>query len=641
LQNIQMKKSFHGLSLVVFFAMTMHSPAFGREPEWTFLELPHFTVLSSAPEKETRDWAVEFEQFRRGMSQIIAINERDLRPVTVVLFRSDSEMRAYKPLENGKPEKIAGLFSRSSLGNYIELSVEERANEYDDIVGDETRHTIFHEGVHWLTSSLKVSLPLWLDEGLAETFSTFYLKDKSSFVIGEALPWHVALLREEQPLPLSDLMTISRSSLLYNEGNRTSIFYAESWELAHYLLFADDPAVYGKINELVNSLATASSPDKAFKQVYGFGCAEMEKKMRDYLYRGRFHEFKLDFDRSAIEQEIKTRAATPAEVETMLGSLLVAVDRTAEANSLLTRANADAPDDPRPLEALSELAEEQQDADIARIYLERAAEKAAGNIPVLESLARHAVAYELNDDALNLYERAAAAGSQNFDVWFFLGSTYFEQAGLIDAIVSTDIFKTRKAEACFEQAIESDPGDYRSYQLLAATMGSLTEVAPIDGKLLEEGLRLEPNDPIITTGLAIWEIKTNKTDQARERLGKLPAPGIELDNVARRYLDLALTLVGDAVDEETINDFLREDKLDDANEILNRLMAHSISAEKRAQLAALQLKIGERMTLRRAQQLVDSKQPELAEALLDGLLGDPSLDTSLRTQAQALRDKLK
>ena len=40
----------------------------------------------------------------------------------------------------------------------------------------------------------------------------------------------------ERLLPVAQLLAVDETSALYNEGERRSIFYAESWALTHYLL---------------------------------------------------------------------------------------------------------------------------------------------------------------------------------------------------------------------------------------------------------------------------------------------------------------------------------------------------------------------------------------------------------------------
>jgi hypothetical protein len=75
-------------SLFGFCLAILALPALAREPTWTRLDSSHLTIISAVPEKETRAWAVHFEQFRTGIGRFIHTYETALRPVTLVLFRS-------------------------------------------------------------------------------------------------------------------------------------------------------------------------------------------------------------------------------------------------------------------------------------------------------------------------------------------------------------------------------------------------------------------------------------------------------------------------------------------------------------------------------------------------------------------------
>ena len=63
---------------------------------------------------------------------------------------------------------MAGYFARQETWAVIGM-----AERLDDV---ETRQTIFHEGVHWVVSVYPRYLPLCLNEGLAEVFSTFEIE---------------------------------------------------------------------------------------------------------------------------------------------------------------------------------------------------------------------------------------------------------------------------------------------------------------------------------------------------------------------------------------------------------------------------------------------------------------------------------
>ena len=278
-------------------------------------------------------------------------------------------MRAYKPLEKGKPAEIEG-FIRTPLGNFIEAAV--------DSEDEQTRQLVFHEEVHWLTNVSDTPPPLWLDEGLAEVFSTFSV-DGNLYNYGNLLPGHVLLLDQEPMMPLKELLAVQHGSLLYNEGERTSIFYAESWAFVHYLLFSGQLEERAKYNQLIRLLRAGSDPDNVFRQVFGVDCAAMDLRLKNYLRNGNFTINRIKFDRSAVEQSFKVRAASRAEVDLAQSSLLSAVGRPAEALPRLERITAEMPDNPVPWEAEGFAAFQTEDYDETETCFRHAADLGSRN----------------------------------------------------------------------------------------------------------------------------------------------------------------------------------------------------------------------------------------------------------------------
>src|SRR5207244_12348069 len=104
--------------------------------------------------------------------------------------------------------------------------------------GDETSSVVFTEYAHLLMRNSGRGIPLWLNEGLAEYFSTFLLESNGrEAIVGRPMAVHLALLNQRL-MPVSELLAVGPASPMYNEGDRRSIFYAEAWALTHYLLIA-------------------------------------------------------------------------------------------------------------------------------------------------------------------------------------------------------------------------------------------------------------------------------------------------------------------------------------------------------------------------------------------------------------------
>jgi tetratricopeptide (TPR) repeat protein len=434
---------------------------------WTRLQAQNFTILSALSESETRSWAVEFEQFHRGLGKVLNLNEAALQPVTVVLFSSDKEMNAYKPLENGRPAKVAGLFVRCGLGNFIEAS-----SYFED---EQTRMVIYHESVHWLTIVSATPLPLWLCEGLAETFSTFKINGTISRY-GDPLPRHIARLNREKMLPLKELLNIQQGSLLYNEGERTNIFYAESWAFVHYLLLGRKAAERSKFNDLINALRPGSDPDAVFIKVFGVDCAAMDRRLAQYLRGGEYISRELKFDPKEVAQAFTVRPATQTEVDLTLSCLMSAVGRPEEAMPRLDRIVEALPNNPVAWEA------------------------------------RGFAAYQDHDygEAMDCFRKAEARGSRNYFVYAFLGDLAL---GLDPGATTQTMLNGsgRAAADYYEKDLALNPADQHAYDNIALNIYPIDTLTGGDIRTLEEGTQKFPNDPEIKVGLAAAALKKGLT----------------------------------------------------------------------------------------------------------------------------------
>jgi hypothetical protein len=74
---------------------------------------------------------------------------------------------------------------------------------------------------------------VWVLEGLAEFYGNTRIEGRTVFV-GAPSSWNVSILRRTPLLPVTTLFDINKSSPYYNEQNKISILYAESWALTHY-----------------------------------------------------------------------------------------------------------------------------------------------------------------------------------------------------------------------------------------------------------------------------------------------------------------------------------------------------------------------------------------------------------------------
>jgi len=299
------------VSLCLLAVVSQHTTVAAKET-WVSVRTKNFFMLGNGGEKDIRKVALKLEQFREVFTWLFPKMKFNTPvPTTVIVFKSDSSYTPFKPRAN-----TAGYFQAGPDVNYITLTTE-LSGEQDPF------SVIFHEYTHLLVENTFDTAPLWFNEGLAEYYSTFSISEDQKVVLGNPIGNHVFLLRQNKMLPLRTLFEVDHKSPHYNETNKQSIFYAQSWALMHYLIIGKAGRVeqLGKFMELL----TLKVPmERAFQQAFEVSFETMEKDLRNYVKQDRYNivrghfEKKLELDTSA-----EAMTLTDAEAQAYLGDLLV------------------------------------------------------------------------------------------------------------------------------------------------------------------------------------------------------------------------------------------------------------------------------------------------------------------------------
>lgn len=346
MQNAQRASLWLVMVLLAWLAV----PVSAAERAWRELKTPRFTVLSQLEDRQTREWAIEFNEFIDTAQGVLQSNDRNLPPpLTLLLFGSDSAFQPYKPPgPDGKAANaVAGVFERQETWAVAGMSGRN--------LPAQSRHTLFHEGMHWLASADTSARPTWLSEGLAELFGTF-ARDGKSVQLAYPIPDHVLRMRQLSLLPMEQLLT-ARSSLLEKE-RQTAMFYAQSWALVHYLLMSGDAGRRDQWRSYL-SLYQIKTPEVAAHEAFGADLAPLERDLSRYIERSRMGYMKLD--RPAPRDVPDPVPASPLQVEVALGRLaLVSADKDLAARHLAAAQRLDE-QAPGPFELQAALALRNQD----------------------------------------------------------------------------------------------------------------------------------------------------------------------------------------------------------------------------------------------------------------------------------------
>jgi hypothetical protein len=265
------------LGIVAFLAITLPARALPAKADpWLELRTAHFTLFSEAGEKDTRRVGADLERLRDALSQLSPGLALDAPvPTWIYVFKNAGSFQPYQRLYEGKPRDSGGFFMSRSQGNYVAIDGNHRGNQ---------TALVYHEYIHYVTRN--ANLPLWLNEGLAEYYSTFEV-DKNEALVGLPIAEHVGWLRENPWIPLPELFALDENSKEYNEKARRGAFYAESWALTHYLL-AGSPQRRGQLLDLLRLDKAGTSGKEAFSKIFGSDPAALEREAHTYVKSSTF-----------------------------------------------------------------------------------------------------------------------------------------------------------------------------------------------------------------------------------------------------------------------------------------------------------------------------------------------------------------
>jgi len=334
--------------------------------DWVRVETPNFIVFGEGGEKRTRDVAAEFERFREALGRVVAgAATRAAVPTTVVVFETRRSLAPYRPIYNGKPVDVAGYFSSDSDINRVVLTIENR---------EQALRTVFHEYVHLVASNVAEGIPVWLNEGLAEYYSTFLVKDEGrSATLGAVVPEHVALRNEKPLLPLKDLLGVTHDSPMYNEGERRSVFYAEAWVLVHFLI-AGEPSRSKELAEYARATGAGMPAAQAWEHSFGNydPIPDLRRYVKQFSVRGFMYRFPAGIDK--VKGDVA--ALSGADLEAALGDALRGVRRDDDAETQLRKSLTGQPSSSRGRALLGQLrARAGQYEEARRLLLEAAADR--------------------------------------------------------------------------------------------------------------------------------------------------------------------------------------------------------------------------------------------------------------------------
>jgi Flp pilus assembly protein TadD len=436
-----------------------------KHDRWFEARSPHFIVICNAGDKQARKTAVQFEQIRSIFRSDLVIASEHAGPViTIFAVKDEGSLRQLLPeywATKGHTHPGGIFFGQM---NQLEVAVDLDAQGFNPY------STIYHEYYHSLTLPYIPNMPVWLAEGTAMFFGETHVEGQLAYM-GEPDPGWIEELRQNTLIPLDVLFKVDHSSPYYNEQNRTSVFYAESWALTHYFMVGDNGSHRPLLMAYLQALQAGATPDQAVAKAFG-DLKKLQRTLEQYIQGDTFYRLHSPAPPPISEADITTRELSEAESDAYLGGFAALRGHVQDAAPLLQQAVQLDPKLPLAYQymGLTQLFQGQR------------------------------------SEAFASFSQAVALDPKNALTRYFRAYLTFGQrhVGLGDPQIEEDL----------RAAIAADPNFAPPYALLADYLATSNDHLPEALSLAQKGVSLEPGNSNYMLSLAQVVARMQKFDQA-------------------------------------------------------------------------------------------------------------------------------
>jgi hypothetical protein len=312
---------------------------------WLEMKSAHFQVISNAGERTTRNLTWQLEQIRSVIAALWPWARVDLsRPLGVIAVKDENSMRALAPKywEDKGDLHPASVSVGGADRPYLAIRADLRSDDLNTLNPHINAYYSFASLV--LQASMPRDPPVWLSRGLAGVISNTVVRE-NLLLLGPAIPWHLQRVRSGPRLPLSELVTVTRSSPQFTDGNRLVDFDAQCWAFVHFLMFGREGAERQRLDRLLALITQGTDPAVAVKESLG-RVEDFEGPLNVYVNQPLFPYAKAAIDVSVKREAFNVRPLPPAEAAGFRAAFHVAMHRPAEARALIgaaRKADANAP----------------------------------------------------------------------------------------------------------------------------------------------------------------------------------------------------------------------------------------------------------------------------------------------------------
>jgi len=432
---------------LLLFLLTAFVPSAGAQPDaWLQVTTSHFVVVSNSTEQEARRAALQFERMRSVFARIFPHQNIDTpTPIVVLAVQDKRNLQALEPAAYlGKGQAfVVGQFLHSPEKNYVLILL--------NAPGLHPYAPIYHEYAHFVQSRTGEWMPLWLTEGWAEFYQTAEILD-NEVIVGKLDAGSWQFLERNQLLPLSTLFTVDMHSPYYHEEEKTSMFYAESWALTHYVKMKDARENTHRLQDYLDLVHKNVDVIAAATQAFG-DLAQLQADLRKYIANPDFDLAHIPGSTDVNDSSFTLQALTQTQADTVRADVMAHDQRDTEARTLLEAVLHDDPANVPARESMGYIAFRQLNFDEARKWFEEALKLDPQNLLANYYFAGAVIKKGLPDAATQARVESSLRTAIKLNPSF---APAYYGLGLLFTMQGKNYDEARR---WMEKAIEMDPGN--------------------------------------------------------------------------------------------------------------------------------------------------------------------------------------
>ena len=244
-------------------------PVPGTDQKWIRAVSPNFTIVSSASTERTREIATLLETVSGALRQVHPRFDARFTDTTVFVFSRRRDSQPYFDLLlNQKKTSASGAFVAQPDGTSAIIVDSGRTLATD--------RTVKHELMHNILASSGARLPLWLEEGIAEYFSTTEIRG-DHVIVGRPVTSHQTHLRIRGTLPMEAVMDAKSGSPVATHV----LFYPQVWAMVDWMMRANRSQFYDFVADVERGITS----EEAFRSRYALDAAAVARTLRTAIAR--------------------------------------------------------------------------------------------------------------------------------------------------------------------------------------------------------------------------------------------------------------------------------------------------------------------------------------------------------------------